>query len=71
MSIESKMDATADQHQYSRDRRRTLRLLLGIPVVLAAASVVGCADVRPVGSPRPKSYITGNGGADGKSNAVR
>jgi len=40
------------------DRRRTLRLLAGMPLVVAVISAAGCADVRPADAPKPKSYIT-------------
>lgn len=60
-------NASQDHDQPLLGRRRALQLLLGMPLMFAATSIVGCAETKPVGSPRPKSYITGNGGADGKS----
>lgn len=60
-------NAARDHDPALPGRRRALQLLLGMPLMFAATAIVGCAETNSVGSSRPKSYITGNGGADGKS----
>ena len=60
MTTKSLMNADQNDPKISLDRRRTLRLLSGMPLVLAVISAAGFADVdvRPANAPKPKSYIT-------------
>lgn len=57
--------ASTDQGRPTLARRLALLTFIGLPF---AAALAGCADVRaPRSVVRPKSYIRGHGGQNGKS----
>ena len=60
MTTNCLMNANQTEPEITLDRRHTLRLLLGMPLVFAVISAAGCADgdMRPANAPKPKSYIT-------------
>lgn len=60
MTTKCLTNADRNDQGLTLDRRRALRLVVGMPLVFAVISTAGCtgADIRPAEAPKPKSYIT-------------